>query len=202
MERIWLRFKGGLTAILSISYRAQESPQPGTNFEKPLKPSLLSREHSITLFDNFETDESHMLQPKHPVPEPAQVPLPQWVSSPPAPQPSHFHTTLYFQAQPPKNCPMRALSPEDDRGQCLRPHSPERRSYGATHFTSNAVPPLPPAALWPLALPHSPPPPISTAPPRRIPASQALSTHAACPSSSPSLPKDTAPPALSPAARR
>ncbi|XP_032727691.1 transcription initiation factor TFIID subunit 4-like [Lontra canadensis] len=35
--------------------------------------------------------------------------------------------------------------------------------------------------------------------PHRIPASQAVSAHAACPSSSPSLPKATAPPALSPA---
>lgn len=144
MECIWLRFKGELTAILNISYRAQESPQPGTNFEKPLQPSLLSREHSTTLFDNFETDESHMLQPKHPLPPPAQVPLPQWGSSPPAPQPSHSHTTLYFQTQPPKNCPMRALSAEDDHGQFLRPHSPERHSHRAAHLTSNAVPQLPP----------------------------------------------------------
>ena len=59
---------------------------------------------------------------------------------------------------------LRSLSPENDPRQPLRPHSPERHQRGATHLTSNTEPPLPPAALGPLA--RSPPakPPALTLP--------------------------------------
>lgn len=93
----------------------------------------------------------------------------------------------------------RALSPEEDPRQPLRSHSPERQP--ARRYPLNLQRWATAAPGRPLApCPSSPPPPISTDPPRRIPASQALSPHAASPSSSPSLPKATAPPALSPAA--
>ena len=112
-----------------------------------------------------------------------------------------FHP-LFFETQAPKKLSLRTLSPENDPRQPLRPHSPERHQHGATHLTSNTEPPLPPAALWPLAPgPASPPPPTSTAPPRRIPASQTP-----WPQRCPALvlaqppPSHTAPSALSPAA--
>ena len=66
-----------------------------------------------------------------------------------------FHP-LFFETQAPKKLSLRTLSPENDPRQPLRPHSPERHQHGATHLTSNTEPPLPPAALWPLALPPLP----------------------------------------------
>nr|CAI9701531.1 unnamed protein product [Rangifer tarandus platyrhynchus] len=84
-----------------------------------------------------------------------------------------FHP-LFLETQPPKKLSLKTLSPENDARQPLRPHSPERHQRGATHLTSNTEPPLPPAALWPLALPplplRPPQPLIAGSPPAKPPA--------------------------------
>lgn len=105
--------------------------------------------------------QTHLLtydsQPKHPSPQLAQVPISPvdtFTSSPSAL--SFPFLPLFLETQPPKNSP---------QGPCLlrktlaSPSDPtllKDNQHGATHLTSNAEPPLPLAALWPLALPPLP----------------------------------------------